>query len=353
MSRVGYVLAGGLSLWGFSVQPQEPERIDHRIEGDSGVVLFIREVRVAEMRRPSYPVVLMLHGARVPSVPSFDLPVPGYSLATDLANAGFGVYLLDARGYGGSSRLAEMAQPPEAHPPLVRSDEVVRDIHAAVRWIAGREDIRTVALLGWATGGHWIGHYASLYPENVSHLVFLNTLYGGANQHDRIGPGSALEDPAQPGRFNPAYGSYRLSSAESLFGAWDASIPFEDKEVWRDRRVAEAYAEEALRSDPTSGSRTPASFRAPSGAMEDSYYLASGRRLWDASFIRAATLIIRSGADFWSRPEDAAVLRARLVNAARVRAVTIANATHFVHLDRPERGRTQFIDEVVRFLSKP
>jgi pimeloyl-ACP methyl ester carboxylesterase len=261
------------------------------------------------------------------------------------------VYLLDARGYGGSTRLPEMNGPLNAHAPLVRSNHVVRDIDVAVRWIEDRENDDAVALLGWATGGHWIGHYASLFPEEVSHLVLLNTLYGGTDQHDRIGPGSALEDPDHPGRFNPTYGAYRLSTAESLFGVWDSSIPTEAKEPWRDPRVAAAYAEAALASDSTSSTRTPASFRAPSGAMEDSYYLASGRRLWDASLITAPTLIVRSGADFWSRPEDVASLRSHLVHAASVRAVTIPDATHFVHLDRPERGRARFLDEVVRFLS--
>ena len=55
--------------------------------------------------------------------------------------------------------------------------------------------------------------------------------------------------------------------------------------------------------------------------------------------------------DFWSRPEDAEVLTSHLTSAARVRTVTIPGATHFVHLDRPERGRAQFVEEVVRFLS--
>ena len=339
------------SLLGSGIEAQEVERTDHYINGEPGVTLFLREVRPVESRERALPAILLLHGARVPSVPSFDLAVPGYSLAADLANAGFAVYLLDARGYGGSTRPSEMNEPPNAHPPLVRSNEVVRDIHAAVSWIQARHGAARIALLGWATGGHWAGYYASLFPDKVSHLVLYNTLYGGTDQHDRIGPGSGLEDSGIPGRFDLTYGSYRLSTAGSLFGAWDASIPGDRKESWRDARVADAYAEAALASDPTSYSRVPPSFRAPSGAMEDSFYLASGRRLWDASLITASTLVVRSGADFWSRPEDVAMLRAHLTHAATLRVVTLPNATHFAHLDRPERGRSRFIDEVVRFLS--
>jgi pimeloyl-ACP methyl ester carboxylesterase len=33
--------------------------------------------------------------------------------------------------------------------------------------------------------------------------------------------------------------------------------------------------------------------------------------------------------------------------------VTIPDATHFVHLDRHERGRSVFLEEVTRTLAKP
>jgi pimeloyl-ACP methyl ester carboxylesterase len=91
--------------------------------------------------------------------------------------------------------------------------------------------------------------------------------------------------------------------------------------------------------------------RAPSGALEDSFYLATGRQLWDASLIRAPTLVVRSELDFWSRPEDARRLRDHLVHAPRAESVAIEGATHFVHLDRPERGRARFLSAVLSFLA--
>ncbi|WP_431899960.1 hypothetical protein [Nonomuraea sp. bgisy101] len=66
----------------------------------------------------------------------------------------------------------------------------------------------------------------------------------------------------------------RLNTADSLFPSWDRSIPSKDKTTWRDPAVADAYVKAALASDPTSASRTHASFRSPSGALEDSFYLA-------------------------------------------------------------------------------
>ncbi len=329
--------------------PPAGPRSDHRIRGDAGD-LFVREVRPSASHKR--PPLLLLHGARVPGVASFDLPVPGGSLAADLAAAGHHVFILDARGYGGSTRPPEMERPPGAGDPLVRSSEVVRDVVAAVEWIRRRVSSPRVALLGWATGGHWLGHYCTLYSDRVSHLVIHNSLYGGTPEHPSLGRGSDLEDPAHPGRFHKAeFGPYRVNAGPSLLGAWDRSIPAEDKASWRDPAVAEAYVAAALASDSTSAARTPPSFRAPTGALEDSFYLATGRQLWDASLILSPTLVLRSELDFWTRREDRERLTEHLVHATRVESVTLPDSTHFVHLDRPERGRARFLDTVLSFLS--
>lgn len=300
--------------------------------------------------------VILLHGARVPGLPSFDLPVPGGSLAADLAAAGLAVYIVDLRGYGASTRPAAMTQPRAVNEPLVRSGAAVRDLAAAVDAVLARSDAEQVAILGWATGGHWAGHYASLHPRKVSKLVFYNTLYGYTPEHPRIGKGSRLADPENPDRFNLArFQNYRLNTADSLLPGWDRSIPLEDKAVWRDPAVAEAYVEAALASDPTAAERDPPSFRAPSGAMADSFLLATGAALWDARLIAADALILRSEGDFWSRPEDVTLLQAHLESrqSGSVGVATIPQATHFVHLDRAERGRDAFLNAVLNFLAGP
>jgi pimeloyl-ACP methyl ester carboxylesterase len=86
--------------------------------------------------------------------------------------------------------------------------------------------------------------------------------------------------------------------------------------------------------------------------MEDSFYVAIGRRLWDASLIRVPTLIVAGERDFWSRPEDRELLSSELVHAPQVKVVVISGATHFVHLDRPERGRTELLRSVIEFMDK-
>jgi pimeloyl-ACP methyl ester carboxylesterase len=176
-------------------------------------------------------------------------------------------------------------------------------------------------------------------------------LYGGSTTHPMMGHGSDMEYPKHPGEFNrKTCGSYRLNREKSLFGVWDRSIPDGNKDTWRDLVVAKAYAEAAMASDPTSGTRTPSSFRSRCGAMEDSFYMATGRQLWDASLITAPTLVLASERDFWSRREDRELLEKHLVHAPRKKVLVLQGGTHFVHLDREGHGRRELIDEVVAWV---
>lgn len=325
-------------------------RRDFHVATADGIRLHVREVAAGETEKDAAPLIL-IHGARVPGVGSFDLPVANGSLAADLARrTGRKVYVMDARGYGGSDRPVAMWKPPEESLPLSRAFEIVRDIDAVAAAVRGND---RVALLGWATGGMWAAFYASLHPEIVSDLITLNALYGGSSEHAMLGKGSSLSDPQHPDRLNPEIGAYAEYPAASLFGGWDRSIPDEDKTTWRDPALADAYAAAALASDPASGSHDPPAFRAPMGAMEDSFYQGTGRRLFDASSITARILIVRSGRDFWSRPEDAATFAREAVRSAQVERLDLPDSTHMVHLDRPERGRERLLDAITAFLAAP
>lgn len=323
-------------------------RKDLFAQGSGGIRIHIREVRTGAGRDCS--PILLIHGARVPGVASFDLPVPGGSLASDLADKGFCTYVMDVRGYGQSTRPPQMALPPENNPPLVRSVDAVNDIDTAVDFIRKRTGAPRVSLFGWAAGGQWAGYYATLHSEKLSHLLILNALYSADTPHPLLGYGSDMEDPAHPGKLNPAIGAYRCNSGESLLQAWNRNIPVPDKSSWRDPNLAEAYVREALASDPASKQHNPACLRSPNGALEDSFYMALGRQLWDASFITVPTLVLASERDFWSRPADRDKLAADIVHAPVAKVVVIRNATHFVHLDRPEHGRQALIEEMIRFL---
>ena len=350
MRRSALVLAA--VLFGSATASAEIQRTSLVAESDPGVSIAIREVVDTSTDRAGTPLIL-LHGARVPGVASFDLEVPGGSLAADLANRGLAVYIVDLRGYGDSTRPEAMGRSRTPTAPLVRSGAAVRDIGAAVDAIRTRTGSEQVSILGWATGGHWAGMYATLSPGKVSRLILLNTLYGYTADHAVIGRGSGLATAEDPGRFNiERFANYRLNPADTLLRGWDRSIPTEDKTAWRAPEVAAAYVEAALASDPTSDRRNPPSFRAPSGAMADSFLLATGGVLWDARLLTADVLIVRSANDFWSRPADLSLLSTHLGDRfeGTFRTLEIPEATHFVHLDRPERGRDLLIAEVSNFL---
>ncbi|WP_312417655.1 alpha/beta fold hydrolase [Comamonas sp.] len=343
-----FALAAAFAISPVFAGEQSMSRRDHFVDLISGERLFVREVR-----RPGAPAevnsaVLLIHGARVPGIASFDLPVESGSLAADLAAAGHLVYILDLRGYGASSRPVAMDRPSTASSPLMRTADAIADIAATVDAITEWSGDPQVSILGWATGGHWAGAYAARYPKAVDRLVLYNTLYGGSGEHKMLGRGSPLDDPSRPGTFNAAaFGGYRLNTRGSLFTAWDNSIPAADKTSWRDQRVANAYADAALASDTTAGMRQPPSFRSPSGAMADSFELALDQRQWSAAALAMPVLVVRSELDFWSRPQDA---QAIVAEAPRAKLVTIPDATHFAHLDRDKAGRGAFLAAVTQFL---
>jgi pimeloyl-ACP methyl ester carboxylesterase len=291
--------------------------------------------------------ILLLHGARASSIPSFDLNIEGGSLAHDLEKRGLDVYMMDARNYGSSSRSSAMDEAPSANTPLSRSQDVVEDIRVVVERILEEKNLEQLVLMGWATGGQWLAHYAATHPSSASHLVLFNSLWPVA------GPwplGDALEDPDNPGHLREgALPGYSLADRQALLAKWESSIPAKSLDSWRDPSVAEQYATEAIACDPRSHEHSPPQLRVPTGALADSFLLSRGRRLFDPENIISRTLIVRSERDFWSREIDVDAPRRDLTNAASVDSIQLPDATHFAHLDQPNRGRDQMIETIAEF----
>ncbi len=111
--------------------------------------------------------------------------------------------------------------------------------------------------------------------------------------------------------------------------------------------MQDAFNAAALATDPTSNTRMPASLRAPNGVLEDSFYQATGRRLWNAANIYVPTLLIAGEDDTWSFVHDGEGLLRDLVNAPEKKHVTLPHATHFVLF---EKQRFKFFEEIDGFL---
>jgi len=344
-------LFAGVLLFSFAAEGLGQPRIasrDEHIDGvDPGVRIFVRS-KMAEGTKTftDENVVLFVHGATFPSTPDFDLTYKDYSWADWMVQHGYVVYMFDKRNYGFSSREKAMDQPAAENRPVSRSYLVIRDLGTVVDFIRARHHIQKVTLIGWSWGAMTAGYYASLHSEKVAKLVLYAPLYEFA-LHTNLGPGSGLQNKRKPYEFNYGMGAYRLATAAANQARWDGEIPAADKSEYREQGVVDAFNAAALATDPTSGSRNPPSLRAPNGVLEDSFYQATGRRIWNASSIYVPVLVIAGEFDTWSYPEDREGLVRDLTNAPSKKSVLIKNATHFVLF---EKQRFEFFNAILEFL---
>lgn len=326
----------------------KPVKQDYFIDAvDPGVKLFVRsKMAEGQTRFTDDNVVLFIHGATFPSTPDFDLQYKDYSWADWMVDKGYVVYMFDKRNYGYSTREKAMDLPAANNRPVSRSYLVIRDIGAAVDHIRKKHNISKVTLIGWSWGAMTAGYYTSLFSEKVKKLVMYAPAYAFP-LHTNLGPGSGLQNKRKPYEFNYGIGAYRLGSKAANDGRWDGEIPVADKNSYREEGARDAFALEALKTDPTSESRNPPSLRAPNGVLEDTFMQATGRRIWNASSIYVPTLVIAGEFDTWSFPEDREGLMRDLTNAPVKKHVLIRNATHFVLFEKP---RFEFFTEILNFL---
>jgi pimeloyl-ACP methyl ester carboxylesterase len=316
------------------------EMIEHdfTVTSEDGLSIFVRELRDTHANTDRGPM-LMVNGGRSGVLASWHVDAPGTSVAQNIAKAGHRVYLMDVRGFGRSAFPQAMRGEPSG-PVAVRSNEAVRDIAAVVNDIRRRHPgEERLSAIGWATGSQWLGHYASLYPERISHLIYYNAAYGG------VAGGWLLQkefgDPQRPAELDRSrYGAYRLATADNLVGRWRSEGIDED--------FLARYVQLSMEGDATVNTRQPPSFRFPSGPTADTLKLVNGRQIFDASFIRAHVLILRSEHDFWSRLVDVATLRSHLTSAASVVSIEIPRASHYAHL-QPTADRQKFLDALLTF----
>ena len=322
--------------------------VDNFIDSaDPGVRLFVRTKWLeSKTRADDSNVVIFIHGRTLPSLADFDLQYKDYSWADWMAKRGYIVYLFDVRNFGRSTREPAMTEPPSASRPLSRSHLALRDLHAVVEHARAEQGVEKISLIGWSWGATLAGYYASLYEEMVASLVLYAPLYAVAG-HPDAGASSWLRDPEDPELFNRAIGGYRLVPVDKIRRFWDAQIPTEDKSLYREEEVLEAFLDAILESDKTSALRDPPSIRAPNGPLEDAFYQGQGRRLFHASTIRSPTLIVAGEFDRFTLPKDRFNLVGDLTRAPVTQVEIIPEATHILLL---EKRRFELYETVHNFL---
>jgi pimeloyl-ACP methyl ester carboxylesterase len=325
------------------------QRREFHVKSKDGYNIAVREVKAANAKQGT--PIIYLHGTRIPTNSEFDLLVPGGSVAADLALAGHAGYLVDARGYGKSDRPAAMERPPGGV-PFSRSMEIVRDLEAAAEAVYAATGQRKAAFCGWGVGATICLMYAALWPEKTSHVIMYDLLYGGSPVHPRLAS-LGFDDPDKPGHFNfKKYKNYDFHRVDMLKGMWDNHIPVADKDSWRDAAVQQAFLQALIDGDPTSTSRDPITYRAPNGMVEDSYYMGlHGNKLLHANQVYCKVMVIQPELDYFSRPADARALEEDLIHAEEVQVWQPKNATHYLLLERPERGRDEALTRIKSFLA--
>src|SRR5580692_12513563 len=176
--------------------------------GDAGVQLFVRNKHLAGRETSPDKILLFVHGATYPAETAFDLPIEGVSMMDLIAMRGYDVYLVDVRGYGRSTRPAEMSQPPETNKPIVSTEVAAHDLGAAVDYVLRKRKVSKIDVMGWSWGTSIAGLYTSEHNDKVNRLV----LY--APQWIRNEP------PASAAASAPPLGAYRLVSKESARARW-------------------------------------------------------------------------------------------------------------------------------------
>jgi pimeloyl-ACP methyl ester carboxylesterase len=109
------------------------------------------------------------------------------------------------------------------------------------------------------------------------------------------------------------------------------------------------WAAAYLRSDPTSGTRTPASVAYPNGRAADLAQAAAGHFPFDPGAIRAPTLIVMGETDEIATFPGAQWLLASLRNAPHRRLVVIGHASHTVQY---ETERSELYAVIADFLTQ-
>jgi len=301
---------------------------------DPGIALFIRNKHPAGATSfTPDKILLYVHGATYPAETSFDLPLGGHSMMDYVAEHGYDVYLIDVRGYGGSTKPPEMDAPPADNKPIVDTPTAARDVGTAVDHILQKRGVNKIDLMGWSWGTAIMGLYTTTHNDKVNRLV----LYAPAwtfTTRPAIGGGDA------------ALGAYRTVSKDSAKQRWLNGVPEDKKAALIPDGWFEQWADATWALDAAGAKQTPPVLRAPNGVLQDfrTYWIA-GKPQYDPADIRVPTLLIHAE---WES-DQAPGYFAKLTSAPYKRYIEIGEGTHSIMM---EKNRMQFFREIMNFLDE-
>jgi pimeloyl-ACP methyl ester carboxylesterase len=305
---------------------------------DPGIDIYVRNKRPADMRafRPER-TVLFVHGATYPAHTTFDLKLDGLSWMDYIAARGYDVYLLDLRGYGKSTRPKEMAEKPDANPPIVRTETAVKDISAVVDFILKRRGIPRLVLLGWSWGTFSTPAYTIAHPSKVERLVLYSPIWIGQTGRLQQSDLSRID-------------AYRMVTRAQAHARWYTGVPEDKKDANIPASVFEAWADATWATDPEGAKLDPPVIRAPNGIVQDCVETWwAGKPYYDPGKITVPALLVTAA---WDSDVPAAMARTLFplfANSPRKRLVELAGGTHSVMM---ETNRFELFEAVQTFLDE-
>lgn len=326
-----------------AADPQLETRNTMIPSGDPGIELFIRNKRPTGVQSfgPDR-TLLYVHGATYPSETAFDLPIQGVSMMDLMASRGYDVYLVDVRGYGGSTRPPEMSQPAAANKPLVDTAQAAKDLGTAVEYILKERNLSKINVMGWSWGTAIAGTYTSQNNAKVNRLVLYAPLYTFRSDTPVAAAPGAAAAPALP--------AYRLVSRASAKDRWLKDVPEDKKADLIPPGVFEAWADATWATDPESSKQNPPMLRAPNGVIYDVVnFWSKGIPTYDPGKITVPTFLIHAEWDADLPSYQAHDYFKKLTNTPYKRFVELSEGTHSVML---EKNRMQFFREIMGFLDE-
>lgn len=304
---------------------------------DPGIQLYVRNKRPQGITKfTSDRIVLFVHGATYPAETAFDLQLDGMSWMDYVAQRGYDVYLMDVRGYGLSTRPAEMSQPPSANPPIVHTDVAVRDVATVVDQILARRGVSKINLIGWSWGTNIMAAYTAQNNDKVERLVLYAPIW--------------LRQTPSPIRIEGPLGAYRSVTMDTARQRWLHGVPAEKQKDLIPPGWFEAWWKANLESDPVGAAQTPPVVRAPNGVVEDGQrYWGADTRYYDPAKIRVPVLLVHADWDADAPAYMSQALFTKLTNVSLKRYVVIGEGTHTIIM---ERNRLQLFREVQLFLDE-